>query len=452
MGEEAKTVLSKEKDSVDYNTDLEFLLKIHAEECESLSILHRLSYEKYNILSNYINIPVIILSSAIGFVTGVDLQYDKMNLILGIGSVFVGIIKSIDSYFQLSQRAESHRMCSLQFAQITKKIQIELALQRDQRVPAHDMLTIIKTDIKNLNDIAPLIDVDIIDVYNNKYDKYTNVKKPNFVNGLTEVIINGHISGPLNGKKNEETETSRRNSLAETYYKGNSKPGSKSGSKASSRGEPVEIKTNDKQELNNGAITQEEATNILKTAISNMLSGINTKNNNDDNNSNGLELQRYSATADIGYYPQSSRIASKDSRQPSTKHTPVASPRPVVSSKSTNISSTKYTPQQSLGPTPKQSKSQTPIESNKTTPTIKPLTISSSNINPQILYDSIRSNISLNLPELPNQNVIEDVTNAEVVDVELENIVLNVGEENQSTQEEEKKSNNGSSNNSIYEM
>ena len=50
-----------DKDKIDYNTDLEYLLKIHAEECESFSILHRYSYEKYNERSNYINIPVIIL-------------------------------------------------------------------------------------------------------------------------------------------------------------------------------------------------------------------------------------------------------------------------------------------------------------------------------------------------------------------------------------------------------
>jgi uncharacterized membrane protein YgcG len=175
---------------IDYNDDLEALLKEHSEECESLSILHRSSYEKYNRRSNYINIPVVVLSSFIGFITGIDLQYDKMNVILGVGSVFVGIIKSIDTYFQLAKRAESHRMCSLQFSQLSKKIQIELALTRDQRMTAKDMLNIIKTDFKNLSDIAPLIDMDVVKEYNEKYSRYRKVKKPNFVNGLTEVKIN----------------------------------------------------------------------------------------------------------------------------------------------------------------------------------------------------------------------------------------------------------------------
>ena len=156
-------------DIIDYNSDLEYLLKIHAEECESFSILHRYSFEKYSERSNYINIPVIILSSAIGFATGIDIGYDNMNIILGVSSIFVGIIKSIDTYFQLGQRSESHRLCSLQFMQINKKLQIELSLHREQRQSAKEMLNIIKTDIKNLQDIAPLIDHDIINLYNKKY-------------------------------------------------------------------------------------------------------------------------------------------------------------------------------------------------------------------------------------------------------------------------------------------
>ena len=186
-------------ENITYNTELEKLLKENSEECESLSILHRMSYEKYNKYSNYINIPVIILSSAIGFITGIDLQYDQMNIILGVGSVFVGIIKSVDTYFQLAKRAESHRICSLQFSQISKKLQIELTLHRKQRASAENMMNIVKTDIKNMQDIAPLIDDDIIEVYNGKYRRYKRVKKPNFVNGLTEVKVN-----PYNNEREYE--------------------------------------------------------------------------------------------------------------------------------------------------------------------------------------------------------------------------------------------------------
>ena len=58
-------------DIIDYNSDLEYLLKIHAEECESFSILHRYSFEKYSERSNYLNIPVIL--GAVGIPIGLEI-------------------------------------------------------------------------------------------------------------------------------------------------------------------------------------------------------------------------------------------------------------------------------------------------------------------------------------------------------------------------------------------
>jgi hypothetical protein len=173
---------------IDFNAPLEKLLKEQAEESECLSILHNLSYDKYNFRSNALDIPVIVLSCLLGFTTGLDFQYDRMNIILGVGSVFVGLLKSIQSFFQLAQRATQHRMGSLSYSAISKKIQIELRLKRDQRIPAKEMVNFIKTDMANLADILPQIDNDIIQLFNSKYGEYTT-KKPAIVNGLTDVVV-----------------------------------------------------------------------------------------------------------------------------------------------------------------------------------------------------------------------------------------------------------------------
>jgi hypothetical protein len=181
------------ENNLSYDTDIEILLKANAEECESLSLLHRSSYEKYNKLSNIINVPVIVLSSAIGFATGIEIGYEKINIVLGVASIFVGIIKSIDSYFALPKRAEGHRICSLQYAQINKRIAVELSLKREQRQNPKDMLGLIKTDMKNLADISPLIDYDIIETFKDKYkdsDGHFATNTANICNGLTPVIIN----------------------------------------------------------------------------------------------------------------------------------------------------------------------------------------------------------------------------------------------------------------------
>jgi len=186
------------EDLIDYDTDIEVLLKANAEECESLSLLHRLSYEKFNNLSNIINVPVIVLSSAIGFATGIEIGYDKINIVLGVASIFVGIIKSIDSYFGLPKRAEGHRICSLQYAQFNKRLAVELALKREQRQNPKDMLNLIKTDMKNLADIAPLIDEDIIIKFKSKYADeggHYATHTANITNGLTPIMVNGKNIG-----------------------------------------------------------------------------------------------------------------------------------------------------------------------------------------------------------------------------------------------------------------
>jgi hypothetical protein len=174
---------------ITYSPQLETLLKNQAEQAESYSILHNLSYEKYQFRSNIINIPVIVLSSVIGLLTGMNIQNDDMFIILSTGSIFVSVIKSIDSYFQLQKRAEGHRICSLQFQQIFNKIQIELSLIREQRQNPKDMLALIKTDLKNLFDIAPLLDADVIAKYNSLYKAETGVSKPPITNGLTHIHI-----------------------------------------------------------------------------------------------------------------------------------------------------------------------------------------------------------------------------------------------------------------------
>lgn len=180
-------------DNLEYDDHLEKLLKDQAEIAESLSILHRNAHRKYNKYTNLINIPVIVGSSVVGFTTGLDVSnLNNMNVILGIVSVFIGIIKSLDSYFQLGRISETHRMVSLSYSQMNKKIAVELALNRKDRISPKDMLAIIKSDVKNLEDISPLLPEDVLEEYKLEFgdEKYNNIKKPNITNGLSPVEIN----------------------------------------------------------------------------------------------------------------------------------------------------------------------------------------------------------------------------------------------------------------------
>ena len=154
---------------IDYNPEFEQLLKENGDHSQVYSILHQMSHVKYRSLYDKCNIPLIVITAVIGFVTGIGLPYQYTNTALGAASVFVSILKSIISYLKLSERSENHRICSLQFAQISNEIKMELSLRRNQRQPAKMMLDIIKVKYKNLMEVAQLLDNDVIQRFREKY-------------------------------------------------------------------------------------------------------------------------------------------------------------------------------------------------------------------------------------------------------------------------------------------
>jgi len=172
MSDDEKDDISLEiehQGDIDYNPEFEQLLKENGDHAQVYSILHQMSHVKYRSLYDKCNIPLIIITAVIGFVTGIGLSYQYTNTALGAASVFVSIMKSIVSYLKLSERSENHRICSLQFAQISNEIKMELSLRRNQRQPAKMMLDIVKVKYKNLMEVAQLLDNDVIRRFREKY-------------------------------------------------------------------------------------------------------------------------------------------------------------------------------------------------------------------------------------------------------------------------------------------
>ncbi len=95
---------------IKYSSQLEQLLKDEAEIAESLSVLHRLSYTRYNMFSSIVSIPIIVISSITGYMTALDMGWENSSIFLGSLSILVGIIRSIEAYFGWVKRSESHRI------------------------------------------------------------------------------------------------------------------------------------------------------------------------------------------------------------------------------------------------------------------------------------------------------------------------------------------------------
>lgn len=53
------------------------------------------------------NIPIVVISSIVGFLSAVDL-FDSQNIMLGILSILVSLIKSLDNYFDYTKQCEGY--------------------------------------------------------------------------------------------------------------------------------------------------------------------------------------------------------------------------------------------------------------------------------------------------------------------------------------------------------
>jgi hypothetical protein len=179
---------------VSYTDEFEQLIKDEGERAEAMGIMHQLASILYNKYSTYINVPVILLSSIVGFLSPLSL-FNQQSILLGAMSLFISAIKTIDNYFDLTKRAEAHRQTSLNYIRISKYIEIQLSLEKECRMAAQDLLGLITNDIQNLKDSEPQIPQSIIRIFLNKYKSETT-KLPAICNGLTNIKINKTILTP----------------------------------------------------------------------------------------------------------------------------------------------------------------------------------------------------------------------------------------------------------------
>ena len=173
-----------------YDELLEDLLKRHSETSEALSILHRYCFEFFNFLCNCSNCVIIILSSGVGFAQAVNIDYSHTNLILGLISLVIGLIKSIETYFGTQRLASEHKITYLDYLKIHKKLVVELSLHREDRQPPDELLAIIKERLVSLEESAPVLMPFALKKFRSKYGEPQGIQLPSVLNGLTHVRVN----------------------------------------------------------------------------------------------------------------------------------------------------------------------------------------------------------------------------------------------------------------------
>tara|TARA_R110001632_G_scaffold127497_3_gene241257 strand:+ start:777 stop:1445 length:669 start_codon:yes stop_codon:yes gene_type:complete len=186
----------------DWSDEIEELLSEWGEISMCYAYLHNFSQRKYRKKYHHLQIPIIILSTLTGTANFATDSYVPENYKQGfsacVGSlnIFCGILGTLLSFLRYSEIYEGHRLSALAWSKLGRAIEIELSLHDKKRKPARDFLKVCRAEYDNLLESSPNIDLDIIRMFNNKFnDKYPDVRKPIICNGLK--AIKPYTSPPI---------------------------------------------------------------------------------------------------------------------------------------------------------------------------------------------------------------------------------------------------------------
>ena len=182
-----------ELEGVSWTERLEEYFASSAEKAHCLSVLHKQSEALYSGRKTFIELPVIVGSAVIGFLNAGSttmFQDPKIaSVALGVGSLVVSVLQTINTYFSWSKRAEGHRIASIQYSRLYRFLSIEMSLPRGERLPPSDLLKQTKDTYDRLQEISPLLPTLVLGEFRKKYDKETEISKPEEANGLERVLV-----------------------------------------------------------------------------------------------------------------------------------------------------------------------------------------------------------------------------------------------------------------------
>ena len=180
--------------SISWNPALAKLIAREGEKCAGLAWLYSESERYYSRNNSLVALPVIILSTLTGFLSGSSGMIfggsDMSSIGTGAVSLFTGVLSTIGSYYAWAKKSEACRISALQYSKLQKVISIEMTLPQNERIPAPVMLKTIRENVERLLETSPTVPEHVIEKYKLKFKHETDVAHPEITNGIPKVEIN----------------------------------------------------------------------------------------------------------------------------------------------------------------------------------------------------------------------------------------------------------------------
>ena len=192
MGESGTT--SQIADRISWTVVLEEYFAQTGEKSNGLSIMHKKAESIFTRRKVYIDLPVIVGSGAVAFLNAGSSSLFAGNqqlaaTSLGVGSLVIGILNTVGTYFAWAKRSEGHRMSAIHYAKLYRFINVELRLPRDERMQPGDFLKYVKDQYDRLAELSPPIPTSVAREFSAKMERYNDISKPEETNGLNKIEI-----------------------------------------------------------------------------------------------------------------------------------------------------------------------------------------------------------------------------------------------------------------------
>lgn len=159
--------------------------------------LHDQSEKVFHTRTLWINLPVIVLSTLGGtanfgvqsLFAGDDTALKYSSFAIGGVSLLAGLLTTVGNYLRYAQLEESHRVASIAWGKFQRLIAVELAINPIDRMDSLDFLKICRADLDRLIEQSPPIPTNAIGVFENKFGKIKDLKKPDICGALEHTYV-----------------------------------------------------------------------------------------------------------------------------------------------------------------------------------------------------------------------------------------------------------------------
>ena len=169
---ETRSVVEGGEHNYEWRSEQELFLKKWADKGLCYKLMHERAHRGYWCLNAWFNIPVIVIATITGTGNFASGSFGSSTFLFALGALNIlsGILATVATYTGVAQRLEAHRFASVSWDKFSRKLQIELAKARADRIKVRDFVRQMSEEYDRLIELSPIMPNDVIRWFSNMVD------------------------------------------------------------------------------------------------------------------------------------------------------------------------------------------------------------------------------------------------------------------------------------------